>query len=69
MAIQNVEAKLAEQPDDVKSLLQVAKLYRAEGNVLQTFYFARTALSLAPLDPGVLGSVDKVIGPGKLSYL
>jgi serine/threonine protein kinase len=69
MAIKAAEARLAEQPDDVKLLLQVAKLYRAEGNVLQTFYFGRSALSLAPLDPGVRVAVDKVLGPGKLQYL
>jgi serine/threonine protein kinase len=69
MAIKSLEARLADHPDDIKSLLQVARLYRADGNVLQTFYFARSALSLAPLDPGVISSVDKALGAGKVQYL
>ncbi len=69
MAVQGLEAKLAEQPDDIRSLVQVARLHRAEQNVLQTFYFCRSALSLAPLDAGVREQVIKALGPGKIDYL
>ena len=69
MAIQSLEAKLCEQPDDIKSLLQLARLHRAENNVLQTFYFCRSALSLAPLDAGVREQAVKALGQGKIEYL
>lgn len=69
MDIKALEAKLKEHPDDMKSLLQLARLYRVESSILQTFYFARTALSLAPLDPSIAQQVEKLLGPGKLQYL
>jgi serine/threonine protein kinase len=69
MAIKGLEARLAEDPSDLKAMLQLSRLYRAEASVLQAFYYARSALSLAPLDPGVRASVDKVLGPGKIQYL
>ena len=69
MEIKALEARLTEQPDEIKDLLQAARLYRAEGNVLQTFYFGRSALSLAPLDAGIVASVEKVLGLGKVQYL
>lgn len=69
MGLQSAEAKLTENPDDVKLQLQLAKLHRADGNALQTFYFGRLALSTAPLDQGVRQQVDKALGPGKLDYL
>jgi serine/threonine protein kinase len=69
MAINQLEARLAEQPDDVTTLLQIARLYKAEATILQTYYFARTALSLAPLDAGVRATVEKALGPGKVEWL
>ena len=69
MAIKGLEAKLAEQPDEIPLLLQAARLYRGETNVLQTYYFCRVALSRAPLDRGVATQVEKVLGTGKLQYL
>jgi serine/threonine protein kinase len=69
MALKSLEARLSEHPDDIKSLIQAAKLHRAEANVLQTFFFCRSALSLAPLDAGVREQVAKTLGPGKIEYL
>ena len=69
MALKSLEARLAEHPDDIKSLLQAAKLHRAEANVLQTFFFCRSALSLAPLDAGVRDQAVKALGPGKVEFL
>ena len=69
MAIKSLEARVAEDPADLKALLQLSRLYRAEASVLQAYYFARSALSLAPLDAGVRQSVEKVIGTGKVQYL
>ena len=69
MAIKSLEARLTDEPGDMKALLQIARLYRAEASILQAFYFARSALSLAPLDAGIRQSVEKVIGVGKVQYL
>ena len=69
MEIKSLEVRLTDEPGDLKALLQIARLYRAESSILQAFYFARSALSLAPLDAGIRQSVEKVLGPGKVQYL
>lgn len=69
MAIKGLELRVTEDPSDLKAILQLVRLYRGEANILQAFYFARSALSLAPLDAGVRQSVEKILGPGKVGYL
>jgi serine/threonine protein kinase len=69
MDIQALEKKLADKPDDISLLLQTARVYRTERNPLQTYFYARMALSLAPLDPGNIAAVEKVLGPKKLAHL
>jgi serine/threonine protein kinase len=69
MDIQALEKKLSDKPDDIASLLQAARLYRTERNPLQTYFYARMALSLAPLDAGNVAAVGKVIGAKKLEHL
>ena len=69
MATQQVEKRLQAAPDDIGLLLQAARLHRADANPLQTYYWARIALSIAPLDDQVRQQVEKVVGPGKLEHL
>ena len=69
MDITALEKKLAEKPDDIGLLLQAARLYRTERNPLQTYFYARMALSLAPLDQGNIAAVEKVLGKNKLQHL
>ena len=68
-SIEGLAKKLADEPDHIPTLLQAARVYRAERNPLQTYFYARSALSLAPLDKGLLAQVDKILGEGHLEFI
>ena len=60
--LRELEAQLEAAPDNAKLLLQIAQLYRLEGNLARTAAFLKRALRLRPRDAYVAAQLGQLTG-------
>jgi len=59
--LQELEQKLRENPDDLRVVLQLAKMHKAQGNFLQVVYFWKRARALRPSDTYSRQQLDTLV--------
>lgn len=59
--IEELEAKLKEDPDQLHVVLQLAKLHKAQGNFLQVIFYYKRAKALRPPDRYTQGQIETLV--------
>lgn len=59
--IEELEATLKEDPDQLHVVLQLAKLHKAQGNFLQVIFYYKRAKSLRPPDRYTQGQIETLV--------
>jgi serine/threonine-protein kinase len=59
--LQELEQKLRENPDDLRVVLQLAKMHKAQGNFLQVVYYWKRARALRPSDTYSRQQLDTLV--------
>ncbi|MEM7244523.1 MAG: serine/threonine-protein kinase [Acidobacteriota bacterium] len=67
--IDELEQQLKEKPDDLRTILQLAKLHKAQGNFLQVIFYYKKARSLRPDDRYTQNQIETLVHPQAASIL
>ena len=59
--IDELEATLRQQPDDLHVILQLAKLHKAQGNFLQVIFYYKRAKALRPADNYTRNQIETLV--------
>lgn len=60
--IEELEQKLAQEPDNLNLVLALAKLHKAQGNFLQVIFYYKRARALKPSDPYTKNQLTTLVG-------